>query len=288
MKEVSTSAAPSSTLFVGSHLDDAGLDVYQFRILGHLHRRAGNDGRAWPSVGTIAEVCKIGERVVRRSLRSLVKLGYVTAQPRPGRTTLYRPAKPEQKIENPRVSPPAPLADQPALPLADRQDEGIPSEGIPTTTAPVRKSVVPAPNKPLERSQRVVAGGSAEKKKTMHNVKSEPLESNKTLQTNRDQEAAAALGDNGIVGAKLESLARSGLSAKEIRKTCRKVRESGGRSGAMVLHLEAAAARKASGRNVAVGFTFKPAQPLPEWQDPLSESERAEVLEGLRKFRQAS
>lgn len=275
MNEVSTSAAPSSTLFVGSHVDDAGLDVYQFRILGHLHRRAGADGRAWPSVGTIAEVCKIGERVVRRSLKALVKLGYVSAQPRPGRTTLYRPITEDR-------SAPAPLADRPPLPLADRPPEGIPSEGIPTPApAPTRKPAPVAPEKPLERPERVVVGGSAEKQRTVLNVKSEPLEP-------EQKEAAQVLGENGIVGAKLESLARSGLSAKEIRSTCRKVRESGGRGGAMVLHLEAAAARKASGRKVETGFTFTPAQPQPEWEDPLTPAERAEVLEGLRKFRQAS
>lgn len=278
MKEVSASAAPSSTLFVGSHLDDAGLDVFQFRILGHLHRRAGSDGRAWPSVATIAEVCRIGERVVRRSLRTLVELGFVTAQPRPGRSTLYRPKreprthkpkpKVERSIENPRVSPPAPLADQPDPPLADQPAEGIPSEGIPTPTPPAREPAPVAPEKPQGRHRQVGGGGSSERRKI-------------------DQEAAQALGENGIVGPKLESLARSGLSAKEIRTTCRRVRESGGRSGAMILHLEAAANRKASGCQVKVGYTFKPAEPLPAWQETMSAAERAEARETIRKFREA-
>ena len=287
MSKVSTSTAPSSSLFVGSHLDDAGLDVYQFRILGHLHRRAGSDGRAWPSVGTIAEVCKIGERVVRRSLRTLVKLGYVTATPRPGRTTLYRPVTQERSIENPRVlerrrDRPVvePLADQPPPPLADQPDEGIPSEGIPTPAPAARKAPPVAPPEPLARPEHVGGGGSAERKKTAQNVKKEPLSADQ-------KEAARALGENGIIGRKLESLARSGLSAKEIRRTCRKVAESGGRSGAMILHLEAAAGRKAEGQTVTVGFTFKPAEPLPEWEDTLSAAERAELVEACRKFRQA-
>jgi len=280
MKEVSASTAPSSTLFVGSQLDDAGLDVYQFRILGHLHRRAGSDGRAWPSVATIAEVCKIGERVVRRSLRSLVKLGHVTAQPRPGRTTLYRPAACQKPSGGTPSRSAPPLADRPDLPLADRPPEGIPPKVFPPTPAPPRQTAPTATRKPLERSQQVVVGGSAERKKTVQNVKKEPLDTNQ-------KEAAHALGENGIIGRKLESLARSGLTAKEIRRTCRTVSESGGRAGAMILHLEAAAARKAIGRSIAVGFTFKPAAPIPEPEDTLTPEEREEVLEELRKFRRA-
>ncbi len=273
MKTVSSLSDAGSTLFVGSNLDDAGLDVFQFRILGHLHRRAGSDGRAWPSVATIAEVCKIGERVVRRSLRSLVKLGYVTAEPRPGRTTLYRPAACKPK---PAPTSAPPLADKQDPPLANRQPEGIPRERIPT---PTRQPAASGTRTPPEQSELVVVGGADRLK---------PVQKPKLEEPDDDQKAAAgALVEFGIVGAKLQALSRSGLTAKEIRRTCRKVAESGGRAGAMVLHLEAAAGRKAEGHKVAVGYQFEPAKPLPEWQDEMSEAERAEVVEACRKFRQA-
>jgi len=280
MKTVSNLSAAGSTLFVGSNLDDAGLDVFQFRILGHLHRRAGSDGRAWPSVATIAEVCKIGERVVRRSLRSLVELGYVTAEPRPGRTTLYRPAacqKPQKPAETLAKVGDPPLADKQDPPLANRQPEGIPRERIPTPTpeAPA------ATRKPLERQKPVVVGGGAERMKTVQKVRKEPLDATQ-------REAAQALAESGIVGSKAESLAQSGLTAKEIRQTCRRVSESGGRAGAMVLHLEAAAGRKAEGLRVNIGYQFQPAAPLPEWTDNMTEAEKAEVIAACRKFRQAS
>ena len=272
MKTPSYTAAPVSTLFVGSAIDDAELNVYQFRILGHLHRRAGADGLAWPSISTIAEVCKIGERVVRRSLRELVQLGHVEAEERPGQTTLYRPAACKPKPA------PAPLADQPDLPLADRQPEGIPSKVFPTTPRqPAASDTRTAP----ERSKPVVVVGGADRLKPVQKPKLEHLDDD-------EKDAAGALVEFGIVGAKLQALSRSGLTAKEIRRTCRKVAESGGRAGAMVLHLEAAAGRKAEGHKIEVGFTFTPAKPPPTWQDDMTEAERAEVVEACRKFRQTA
>ena len=276
MTALSNSSGASSTLFVGSLLDDAGLDVYQFRILGHLHRRAGSDGRAWPAVATIAEVCKIGERVVRRSLRTLVKLGHVTAQPRPGRTTLYRPAECQNKAA-PAVEP---LADRPAPPLADKPDEGIPLKAFPTPTPSTRQAAAIAPSEPLEQPVEIVGVGLKKRKETVLKAAQSHLE---PIQ----KDAAQALAENGIIGAKMAALARSGLEAKEIRKTCRRVSESGGRAGAMILHLEAAAGRKAEGHKLDVGFKFTPAKPLPEWEDTLSAEERAEVVDACRKFRQA-
>ena len=280
MKTPSYTAAPVSTLFVGSAIDDAELNVYQFRILGHLHRRAGADGLAWPSIRTIAEVCKIGERVVRRSLRELVNLGHVEAEERPGQTTLYRPAacKPTSAPTSAPASAPtsAPLSDQPDLPLADRTPEGIPRKVFPTPTRqPAASDTRTAP----ERSEQVVVGASDRLK---------PVQKPKLEHLDDDQkDAAGALVEFGIVGAKLQALSRSGLTAKEIRRTCRKVAESGGRAGAMVLHLEAAAGRKAEGHKIEVGFTFTPAKPPPTWQDDMTEAERAEVVEACRKFRQA-
>ena len=276
MRTLNNPAAPSSTIFVGSALDDSGLNVFQFRILGHLHRRAGTDGRAWPSIRTIAEVCRIGERVVRRSLRELVTLGHVEAEERPGQTTLYRPAACKPK-------PTPPLADQPPPPLADRRDEGIQEKAFPTP--PTRQPAASGTRTAPERSEPEVVVGGADRLKPVQKPKLEDPDP----EPDDDQKAAAgALVEFGIVGAKLQALSRSGLTGKEIRRICRKVAESGGRAGAMVLHLEAAAGRKAEGHKIEVGFTFQPAKPLPDWKDDMTEAERAEVVEACRKFRQAS
>lgn len=278
MKTASCTAAPVAThLFVGSAIDDAELNVFQFRILGHLHRRAGADGLAWPSIRTISEVCRIGERVVRRSLRELVQLGHVEAEARPGRSTLYRPSacKPRSAPVEEQVplSAAAPLADETGAPLADQPAEGIPSKAFPTP-APAAAS---GTRTPPERSQPVLAGVGAPRIETVQ----KPLEGD-------EKGAADALIEFGIVGAKLQALSRSGLTGKEIRRICRKVAESGGRAGAMIMHLEAAAGRKAEGDKIQVGYTFTPAKPLPDWKDELTEAERAEVVAACRKFREAS
>ncbi len=284
MRTLNDPAAPSSTIFVGSILDDSGLNVYQFRILGHLHRRAGADGLAWPSIRTIAEVCQIGERVVRRSLRELVNLGHVEAETRPGRSTLYRPAA--CKPRSAPVEEQAPLSDQAAAPLADRTGapladqpaEGIQEKEFPTST---RQPAASGTRTPPERSEPIVVVGCSADRETIQNVKSEPLEA--------DQEAVVdTLAAFGIIGAKRQALARSGLSAKEVRRTCREVRESGGRAGAMIFRLEDLADRKARGKVSSLAKTWKPAEPLPEWQDDMTEAERAEVVEACRKFREAS
>ena len=91
----------------------------------------------------------------------------------------------------------------------------------------------------------------------------------------------------GIVGAKLLALSRSGLSPREIRRTCRRVADSGGKTGAMIQHLEAAAGRRAEGLPVAGCETFKPAQPPPEPEpDDATAGERSAMVAELRAFRE--
>jgi Helix-turn-helix domain len=68
--------------FVHSSLDDANLDPYQFRIWGHLCRRADKHGHAWSSQSNIMHVTGIGERKVREVLKSLENLGWLQRQNR--------------------------------------------------------------------------------------------------------------------------------------------------------------------------------------------------------------
>lgn len=64
-------------MFVSSQLDDAGLDVFEFRIYANLCRRANDEARSWPSLNNIAAICKISTRKVREALRSLEAKGMV-------------------------------------------------------------------------------------------------------------------------------------------------------------------------------------------------------------------
>jgi DNA-binding MarR family transcriptional regulator len=68
--------------FVHSDLDDAQLDPYQFRVWGHLCRRANKLGHAWGSQSDIMRVTGIGERKVREVLKSLEQRGWLQRQKR--------------------------------------------------------------------------------------------------------------------------------------------------------------------------------------------------------------
>jgi hypothetical protein len=46
-------------LFVHSSVDDAGLSPGAMRVLVHFARRANKNGRAWPSIRELAEVCRM-------------------------------------------------------------------------------------------------------------------------------------------------------------------------------------------------------------------------------------
>ena len=81
--------ADKGVVFVHSVLDDYGLTPPQFRIYGHLSRRAGS-GVAFPAVASMARICKLHPQTVRKALRFLVKNGFITREHRPGTTPYYR------------------------------------------------------------------------------------------------------------------------------------------------------------------------------------------------------
>lgn len=73
-------------LFVHSTLDEAGLNVYEFRTLSHIARR----GECYAAVPKIAQMCNISHRKVQTSLKSLVEKGLIAQKVRNGKTTVYR------------------------------------------------------------------------------------------------------------------------------------------------------------------------------------------------------
>ncbi|MDB9495112.1 hypothetical protein PN441_16120 [Spirulina major CS-329] len=72
-------------IFVHQKLDDAGFDVYEFRMIGHIARR----GRCYSALPTIANKCKMSIRKAQVTLKSLVQKKVVNKQVRKGRTAIY-------------------------------------------------------------------------------------------------------------------------------------------------------------------------------------------------------
>lgn len=68
----------------------SSLTPAQRLLLICISYRAGEDGDCWASAPTLAEDTGLSERHVRRELAALVQCGALTADMRPGRTTVYR------------------------------------------------------------------------------------------------------------------------------------------------------------------------------------------------------
>ncbi|MEA5583121.1 helix-turn-helix domain-containing protein [Nodularia harveyana UHCC-0300] len=84
-----------NVIFVRSDLDDYGLDVYEFRVLGHIARREGKkkDGTAkgcFAKQKTIAEVCSMSHRKAQDVLRILCEIGMIEKEVRQGTTNVYK------------------------------------------------------------------------------------------------------------------------------------------------------------------------------------------------------
>ena len=82
-----TEGKPAKNLiFVHSVLDEAGLNVYQFRLLGHIARR----GFCFASLDTTAKICQMSIRKAQYTLKELEQKGLIVKQARKGRTDIYR------------------------------------------------------------------------------------------------------------------------------------------------------------------------------------------------------
>lgn len=76
---------------VHSELDDIGLDPFAFRVYSHIVRRVGGkaDGVFWESATNASRHCRMALSTYRKALAQLISLRLVTAQERPGATTVY-------------------------------------------------------------------------------------------------------------------------------------------------------------------------------------------------------
>lgn len=68
--------------FIPAWFDDAGLTPTQFRVLAHLHRRAGKKGRCWPGASSIAKACRISEDSLWPAVKCLEDRGYLRREKR--------------------------------------------------------------------------------------------------------------------------------------------------------------------------------------------------------------
>ncbi len=85
-----------SAIFVRSDVDEYGLDVYEFRVLGHIARREGKkkeDGTrkgCYAKQKTIAETCNMSHRKAQDVLRVLCEIGMIEKETRQGTTNIYK------------------------------------------------------------------------------------------------------------------------------------------------------------------------------------------------------
>lgn len=75
-----------NVIFIHSSLDDMGLTANEFRIYAHLARRANKKSKqAWPSIPSMAKVCRISEESVRYALKCLEGFGMIRRFPKRGK-----------------------------------------------------------------------------------------------------------------------------------------------------------------------------------------------------------
>lgn len=85
-----------NVIFVRSDLDEYGLDVYEFRVLGHIARREGRKKDGGTREGcfarqkTIAEACGMSHRKAQDVLRILYEIGMIEKEMRQGTTNIYK------------------------------------------------------------------------------------------------------------------------------------------------------------------------------------------------------
>lgn len=127
-------------LFIHSELDDMGLSPEAFRVYAHLARRAGKDGRAWPGVQSIGDVCFPGlkhpdsrRKYTSRALAELEQMGLISRVARFG--------KDNRQLSNDYVL-------LPVLELSDGGDHIARGEG--DHIAPPRGTVEPPKDSPVE------------------------------------------------------------------------------------------------------------------------------------------
>jgi hypothetical protein len=67
-------------IFVHSFIDEFELTMAEFRVLGHLARRMGENHSAWPGLRSIARHCRMNKDTAAKAIIALCKSGLVEAR----------------------------------------------------------------------------------------------------------------------------------------------------------------------------------------------------------------
>ena len=136
--------------FIPLELDDFGLTPAQFRVLCHLHRRAGKDRECYPSVRTISTACKIHRDTVWTCIKELEKLHLIKRSKSRFNSNQYTllPIKiADDGWRKRRASGNGGLAETEGQPLAETEGQRLAErkghEGNPLESNPMK---VPIPN----------------------------------------------------------------------------------------------------------------------------------------------
>lgn len=76
------SEGPTRRFFIPPWLDDIDLKPHPFRVFCHLLRRAGEDGRCYPSAPSIAAACRISKDTVWPALNALEEAKLIERLPK--------------------------------------------------------------------------------------------------------------------------------------------------------------------------------------------------------------
>ncbi|WP_293910226.1 helix-turn-helix domain-containing protein [Deinococcus sp.] len=151
-------------LFVHSDVDDAELDIYEFRVYAHLCRRVGDSGRVWEGQARIAEVCKISRRKAQEALYGLRDKGWLTLE------TRFRDDGSQTTNDIVLVGPPASVMRTPLAPGAHPPSTRCAAKGNPIEGNPIEVKDLAAEKTPPPRTADSVLSAavpkSANRKKT--------------------------------------------------------------------------------------------------------------------------
>lgn len=91
---------PERFIFIHSYLDEAELDVYEFRVLAHVARRVGAtyDKDFFASLKKSAKMCGMSVRKMQYCLKVLCEAGFLDKTQREGRTDVYKLKQPKHWV----------------------------------------------------------------------------------------------------------------------------------------------------------------------------------------------
>lgn len=127
-----------NVIFIHSKLDDAGLTAGEFRVYAHLSRRASGGGKAWPSIRSMAEACRMNKDTVSEAIRTLEARRMLHREERGFTSTVYKLTPPSTWLVS-ETEGQAPLSENRGqtvrnggtVPVRKEGTEGYPVEGNP-------------------------------------------------------------------------------------------------------------------------------------------------------------